>query len=152
MINVLARIDKVKWKKIIRVVAAVLLVIVIYGTYSHFNNRRLQTAADKSYAAGCSDASIKALQAARSSAARNSDEKAKRAEQIGNCYALMNKIDETEKWFRLAEADYRNSKNTSRADQAKQIADNYKLQLSLPEIKNPDNLTEEQKKQGIGMD
>lgn len=150
MINVLARIDKKKLLPIVKVVAVVAVITIAYGTFTHFRNRHIQQVADKKYSSGCSDDAVKALKDAYSSEARNSDGKGKRAEQIGNCYALTNKLDEAEKWFRSAETDYRNSKNTVRADEMKQIADNYKLENSIPKAKDPDNLTDEQKKQGVG--
>lgn len=129
----------------------VLIGVIGYGTILYINSRYDQKAADKIYTSGCDSNSISILKTAYSKAPRNSELKAKRAAEIGNCSAITKDLDGAEKWFRQASTDYKNNKNTKMSDQMKKIADNYALIKKIPEPTVPSGVTEEQKKQGSGI-
>jgi len=148
--NPLTRLEN-KQMRVITIVGIVVVIILVgYGTQLFINSRYDQGAVDKLYAKGCNDNTISTLKVAYSKAKRNSTQKALRAEQIGNCYALASNYSDAETWFRKAETDYKKNKNNSRSEQMKTIADNYKALGQIPKSVVPSGTTDEQKKQGIG--
>jgi hypothetical protein len=137
-------------KKLLFIVAPV-LVLVGVGVFIQLSAFD-QESATKRYESGCNAKTIDVLKTAYDKAPADSALKANRAEQIGNCSAITGDKKETAKWYRQAENDYRKVDDVPKVAATKLIADNYEALSKIEEPTQPDTVTEEQKKQGLGSE